>query len=152
MKKCPKCGKTYDDSWKICLTCRAPLTKNLSTKPSGKPKNKPKRKNPILYSVIIFLTMYACVLFIFLLVVMAGSGVSTGMDSSYDSAYNFLFRLICWPIVLLKIYPYISAYGQEIAVCVAALGWGLLGFLLGVVIKIGLAFVFRRNSRDTTLS
>ena len=25
MKKCPKCDKSYDDSWTVCLTCRADL-------------------------------------------------------------------------------------------------------------------------------
>jgi len=25
MKKCPKCGKAYDDTWKVCLDCRAEL-------------------------------------------------------------------------------------------------------------------------------
>jgi len=25
-KACPKCGKQYDDSWKVCLKCRQQLT------------------------------------------------------------------------------------------------------------------------------
>ena len=25
MKKCPKCNKTYNDSWEVCLTCRTEL-------------------------------------------------------------------------------------------------------------------------------
>lgn len=25
MKKCGKCGKTFDDSWKVCLHCATPL-------------------------------------------------------------------------------------------------------------------------------
>ena len=25
MKKCPKCGKTYDDSWEVCLLCTEKL-------------------------------------------------------------------------------------------------------------------------------
>lgn len=25
MKKCPKCNKTYDDSWKVCLSCQGML-------------------------------------------------------------------------------------------------------------------------------
>ena len=25
MKKCPKCGKTYDDSWGVCVNCKTPL-------------------------------------------------------------------------------------------------------------------------------
>jgi len=25
MKRCPKCGKTYDDSWSVCLNCSAQL-------------------------------------------------------------------------------------------------------------------------------
>lgn len=25
MKKCPKCGKTYDDTWEICFDCSKPL-------------------------------------------------------------------------------------------------------------------------------
>ena len=25
MKKCPKCGKSYDDSWRICYDCQIPL-------------------------------------------------------------------------------------------------------------------------------
>ena len=31
MKKCPKCGKTYDDSWGICLDCRIPLQEMVET-------------------------------------------------------------------------------------------------------------------------
>lgn len=30
MKKCPKCGKTYDDTWKVCLHCSVDLSENLS--------------------------------------------------------------------------------------------------------------------------
>jgi len=30
MKKCPKCGKTYDDTWKMCLHCSVALSDNLS--------------------------------------------------------------------------------------------------------------------------
>ncbi len=30
MRKCPKCDKTYDDSWKVCLACEAELPSNLS--------------------------------------------------------------------------------------------------------------------------
>jgi len=26
MRKCPKCGKTYDDSWEVCLDCREKLS------------------------------------------------------------------------------------------------------------------------------
>ena len=30
MRKCPKCGKTYDDSWKVCLQCNVALVDDLS--------------------------------------------------------------------------------------------------------------------------
>ncbi len=30
MRKCPKCGKTYDDTWKVCLTCSTALSDNIS--------------------------------------------------------------------------------------------------------------------------
>ncbi len=32
MKKCPKCGKEYDDTWKNCLNCSVPLTEDMSIK------------------------------------------------------------------------------------------------------------------------
>lgn len=35
MKKCPKCDKTYDDTWGICLHCNKPL---ITTKEDEKPK------------------------------------------------------------------------------------------------------------------
>jgi len=30
MKKCPKCGKVYDDSWKMCLNCSVVLSEDIS--------------------------------------------------------------------------------------------------------------------------
>lgn len=27
MKKCPKCGRTYDDSWGVCINCNVQLSK-----------------------------------------------------------------------------------------------------------------------------
>ena len=30
---CPKCGKGYDSSWKVCLQCRAQLNKNQNYQP-----------------------------------------------------------------------------------------------------------------------
>ena len=35
MRKCPKCGKTYDDTWKICLDCSVSLTEDMSIKESN---------------------------------------------------------------------------------------------------------------------
>jgi len=35
VKKCPKCDKTYDDTWEVCLRCRKPL---INTTPSKKVK------------------------------------------------------------------------------------------------------------------
>ena len=32
MKKCPKCGKTYDDSWGVCLVCSEKLEQFQSDK------------------------------------------------------------------------------------------------------------------------
>lgn len=30
MNQCPKCGKTYDDSWKVCLHCNVVLGRDMS--------------------------------------------------------------------------------------------------------------------------
>jgi len=35
MKKCSKCGQTYDDSWKVCLKCGVNLSDDLSAKESN---------------------------------------------------------------------------------------------------------------------
>lgn len=35
MKKCHKCGRTYDNSWEVCLQCRKPL---IDIKSGGKMK------------------------------------------------------------------------------------------------------------------
>lgn len=35
MKKCPKCGQTYDDSWKVCLHCSVNLSDDLSARGSN---------------------------------------------------------------------------------------------------------------------
>ncbi len=32
MRKCPRCGETYDDTWKVCLNCSTALSDNLSIK------------------------------------------------------------------------------------------------------------------------
>ena len=47
MKKCPKCGQTYDDSWKICLHCSVNLSDDLSTRESNPElRNKAENKRP----------------------------------------------------------------------------------------------------------
>ena len=35
MKKCPKCGKTYDDTWKVCLHCRQGLVPHSGEESGG---------------------------------------------------------------------------------------------------------------------
>lgn len=50
MKKCPKCGKTYDDTWKICLHCGVNLSNDLSIKednPELQNKGGDKRPNGV---------------------------------------------------------------------------------------------------------
>jgi len=32
MKKCPKCGKTFDASWEVCLGCRIPLVEDTDSR------------------------------------------------------------------------------------------------------------------------
>ncbi|MGB3112027.1 MAG: hypothetical protein WBB84_03500 [Candidatus Omnitrophota bacterium] len=37
---CPKCGKTYDDSWGQCINCAVPLVKNMvEVEPLRKPES-----------------------------------------------------------------------------------------------------------------
>lgn len=43
MKKCPTCGKTYDDSWSICLDCHTSLVSDLNIKPTNPGLAKPKK-------------------------------------------------------------------------------------------------------------
>ena len=37
MKQCPACGKEYEDSWKVCLTCSNKLVESGTLNPSEKP-------------------------------------------------------------------------------------------------------------------
>lgn len=46
MKKCPKCGRIHDDSWKVCLYCSESLSTNLTIEPTNDNKNDT-RKNII---------------------------------------------------------------------------------------------------------
>lgn len=56
MKKCPSCGKEYDDSWEVCLQCEEPLKKSRKKSPK-KEQEKEVTKNylPKGLWVIIFL-------------------------------------------------------------------------------------------------
>lgn len=46
MKKCPKCGKTYDDSWGVCLSCCSALEQTTSQEKEGRGQ-KPKEETPV---------------------------------------------------------------------------------------------------------
>jgi hypothetical protein len=140
MRKCPECGDVYDDSWKVCLKCSSVLTDDLSI-PIGKLKDRLKKRHLIRYSVIIFLILYVCIFAIFLMGVMAGSGVSEGSDPSYDSVMSFLFKIVCWPLILLQIYPHIIRYGNEITAIAASLGWAMIGLIVGVLLSVLQRFV-----------
>ncbi|MCX5668023.1 MAG: hypothetical protein NTY34_06930 [Candidatus Omnitrophica bacterium] len=52
MKKCPKCGKTYDDTWKVCLSCSVALSDNLSIVETN-PEIRKQQEKPLLLIVII---------------------------------------------------------------------------------------------------
>jgi hypothetical protein len=65
VKKCPKCGKTFDDSWEVCLGCSVQLSDDLSVTPDlpetpNPSSTKKKKLSLILRSVGI------CCLFVFL--------------------------------------------------------------------------------------
>jgi len=58
MRKCPKCGQAYDDSWKLCLRCNLGLSDNLSIKETNpeireKWEQWEKKPKPLLVRIII---------------------------------------------------------------------------------------------------
>ena len=58
MKKCPKCGKTYDNSWEVCLSCSEKLVASEEISPEKTKElktNVAKKKYPKLLVVIIIL-------------------------------------------------------------------------------------------------
>lgn len=60
MKRCPKCGKAYDDTWKVCLTDRVALV-NVTGKeaPEIKPAEETAKKRPVGIIVIAVLLLLA---------------------------------------------------------------------------------------------
>lgn len=66
MKKCPKCGKTYDDTWKICLHCSVALSDNLlvaETNPELRTKRAEMGSNMYYILGVIFLYLGSATMF-----------------------------------------------------------------------------------------
>lgn len=57
MKKCPKCGRTYDDSWTVCLTCEKGLSNDTSVQETNpelrKGSDRKRSKGVTVFAVLI---------------------------------------------------------------------------------------------------
>ena len=52
MKKCPKCGRTYDDSWEVCLKCSKKLVFEGPLMPSKKAEDTYQESPKIVQNII----------------------------------------------------------------------------------------------------
>lgn len=52
MKKCPKCGEIFDDTWQVCLHCSVALSDNLSIKETNPKTQETLNMNPKIKKII----------------------------------------------------------------------------------------------------
>jgi TolB protein len=66
MKKCPKCGKVYDESWSVCLDCRDKLVPDgiISSEQSQVVKQK-SRKSSVFLTIIISILLLSGLFVVF---------------------------------------------------------------------------------------
>ena len=87
MRKCPKCGKTYDDTWKICLHCSVNLSDDMSIKES-QIESQVKKKNNVFWKIYFW---FFCVLLIVGYVYTKSFGIIYSIDLiiSFPSTVGF---------------------------------------------------------------
>ncbi|NQT23137.1 MAG: hypothetical protein HQ579_06855 [Candidatus Omnitrophica bacterium] len=90
MKKCPKCQKTYDDSWKVCLSCREKLVSAEPGLPAGpsnmQAKENNMRRRPAGVAIFGWLIIIGSVLGL----LFSTAGKAINADVSY-----YLYLIIC---------------------------------------------------------
>ena len=125
MKKCPKCGKTYDDSWKICLSCcNAKLTDDLSVIPTGAEpfEFKLSRKRQIIFGIFLMLL-----------------GVFFSFTYSYFETDSIMGKLGILVMIIWPTYVGFSLLFPNVALKIQEVGEGILkamGILVVAVLGI----------------
>lgn len=103
-----------------------------------------KGKKPIVFSIIFFLIL-PCV-FMFIVACLAMT-FEQGLTGGGPYLSDHLFNLANWPSLFLKIYPtIITMHGTKVysvergifnplVIIVNAIGWGIPGFIIGLIIS-----------------